>query len=97
MSALMMSQITVTDPSAFKDYMMQTQMVAAPYGAELLFRGRLSEVLNGPWTEHQLTVLVRFPDMETLMRWHASSAYQDLIELRNKASSQVMTAYEEMP
>lgn len=97
MSALMMSQITITNLEAFKEYMAQTQTVAAPYGAELLFRGRLDQVLNGPATEHQLTVLVKFPDMETLKRWHASSAYQGLIELRNEASSQIMTAYQEMP
>ena len=39
MSALMIATITVKDPEKFQQYLAKTQEVAAPYGAELLFRG----------------------------------------------------------
>jgi uncharacterized protein (DUF1330 family) len=94
MTALMISTIEVTDPASFQDYMMATQKVAGPYGAKLLFRGKLDAMLSESDRPGPLVVVVSFPDIETLHRWNASPEYQDLIPLRDKSSVQTMTAYQ---
>ncbi|WP_282609418.1 DUF1330 domain-containing protein [Pelagibius sp. Alg239-R121] len=96
MSAIMISQIKVTDPEAFQAYLSKTQEIARPYGAELLFRGRMGDVLNGQPEGHHLVVIARFPDAATIQRWHASPEYQALIPLRDQGSSQIMVTYDEI-
>lgn len=96
MSAVMISQIEVTDKDAFQEYLTKTQKIAGSYGAELLFRGRMDAVLNGEPANHQMVVIARFPDMETIRRWHASDEYQAIVPLREKGSRQLMTAYQAM-
>ena len=95
MSAIMMSQITVTDPQAFQDYLAKSKELATHYDAELLFRGKKQGVLNGQTGEHQMVVIARFPDMASIDAWHACPEYQDLIPLREKGSEQVMVTYDE--
>ncbi|MGI9422724.1 MAG: DUF1330 domain-containing protein [Hyphomicrobiaceae bacterium] len=46
MSALMIARITVKDPAKFQEYFTKTQQVAAPYGAELLVRGKADHALT---------------------------------------------------
>lgn len=96
MSALMISNITVTDPEGFQDYMAKTQAIASSYGAKLLFRGRLSDNLAGEQDLGPLVVVAEFPDMETLRRWNASPEYQEIVELRQSSSVQIMNAYEKV-
>lgn len=54
MSALMIAPITVRDPEKFQQYLTKTQEVAAPYGAELLFRGAVDKTLTGEEKDHRL-------------------------------------------
>ena len=96
MSAIMISQIKVTDPQAFQSYMAKTQEVAASYNAKLLFRGKMTNILNGNSGAHEMVVIVTFPDMKTLNSWYASAEYQALIPLRDEGSDQLMISYEEI-
>ncbi len=93
MSAIMVSQITITDPQVFQDYLAKSKELATRYDAELLFRGKKTGVLNGQAGEHQMVVIARFPDMASIDAWHACAEYQDLISLREKGSTQVMVTY----
>ena len=95
MSALMISTITVKDPAKFQDYMVKTQDVARPFGAELVFRGKLDRQLSGQGS-HQLAVVVSFPSAERLNAWFDSPEYQSLIPLREAAAEMMMTGYEVM-
>ncbi|WP_108880766.1 DUF1330 domain-containing protein [Anderseniella sp. Alg231-50] len=94
MPALMISNITVTDPQKFRDYITRTQAIASGYGAKLLFRGMLNETLAGKHMAGPMVVVAEFPDMETLRRWNSSPEYQDIVALREQSSVQVMNAYE---
>ncbi|MBW4706598.1 DUF1330 domain-containing protein [Roseobacter sp. YSTF-M11] len=93
MTAIMISTISVTDPKGFQDYMARTQAVARPYGAQMMFRGQRSETLSGNASNGDMVVVVSFPDLEALQRWHASPEYREIIALRDASSDQVMTAY----
>lgn len=93
MSALMIARITVKDPAKFQDYLAKTQQVAAPYGAELLHRGRVDRALTGEDSDHELSVIVKFPSLEAIDEWFGSDAYQPLIALRDEGADMRMTSY----
>ena len=96
MSAIMISQVRITDPEAFQEYFAETQKVAANFNTEVLFRGKMTGALNGEPQPHQMIVIVKFPDMATIEAWHRSPEYQTLIPLREKGSEQLMVTYEDV-
>ena len=94
MSAHMIATITVNNPEKFQRYLTKTQEVAAPYGAELLFRGVVDKTLTGEDKDHRLAVIVGFPSLDKINEWYGSDAYQPLIALRDEGSDMKMTSYE---
>jgi uncharacterized protein (DUF1330 family) len=85
MSACVIGHITVKDEEKWAQYRAQVPATLAPWGAELLFRGQLAEVLDGQH-RHTDTVVIRFPDQAAADAWHSSPAYQALIPLRTEAA-----------
>jgi uncharacterized protein (DUF1330 family) len=65
----------------------------APFGAELLFRGRRRQVFSGSHP-HEHTVAARFPSAAALEAWHASPAYQALIPLRERAAEVTLLSFD---
>ena len=94
MSALMIAKINVKNPAKFQEYLAETQKVARPYGAELLFRGKTDRALTGEAADHEMTVIVKFPSVETIDEWFGSAAYQALIPLRDEGTDMTMTSYQ---
>lgn len=97
MSALMIATIAVKDPEKFQMYLSETQKVAAPYGAKLLMRGKVDQVLTGQAVNHGLVVAVEFPSLEKIEEWNASDSYRQLVPLREEAADIIMTSYQVMP
>ena len=97
MSALMIATITVKDPEKFQQYLAKTQEVAAPYGAELVFRGKVDRSLTNHDKDHGLAVIVRFPSIEKINEWIDSEEYQPLIPLRDEGTDMKMISYEVLP
>ena len=94
MSALMIARIIVKDPAKFQEYLAKTQAVAAPYGAELVLRGKVDKALTGGSADHELAVIVKFPSLAKLDEWYGSDAYQPLKALRDAGADMRMTSYE---
>ena len=94
MSALMIATITVKNPEKFQEYLTKTKEVAASYGAELLYRGKIDKTLTGEDTDHGLTIIVKFPSVEKIDEWYGSREYRPLIALREEGSEMKMTSYE---
>ncbi len=92
----MIARITVKDPEKFQEYLAKTQQVAAPYGAELLYRGKVDGALTGESKDHSLAVIVKFPSLENIDEWYGSDAYQPLKALRDEGADMQMTSYEVM-
>jgi uncharacterized protein (DUF1330 family) len=92
-AAYVIGHITVKDPAKWAEYRSRVPATLAPWGAELVLRGRLASVLAG---EHGYTdtVVIRFPDTQAIEAWYASLAYQALIPLRTKAADLVLLSYE---
>ena len=92
MSALMVSRIKVRDPAKLGQYLQAVQKLAAPYGAEMVFRGRRQKTIAGD--DDNAMVVVRFPDAESIDALFSSDAYRPLEALREEAAEMQMTSYE---
>jgi uncharacterized protein (DUF1330 family) len=92
--AYVIGHIAVKDAAKWAEYRGQVPASLAPFGAELLLRGRLAAVLSGDHA-HTDTVAIRFPDLAAANAWHASPAYQALIPLRQAAAEVTLLLFEE--
>jgi uncharacterized protein (DUF1330 family) len=91
--AYLVGQITIKRPEKWAEYTRQVPDTLAPWGAELVFRGKQVAVLSGENT-HSDIVVIRFPDMAALNKWFSSAAYQSLIPLRAQAAEVDLLSYE---
>jgi uncharacterized protein (DUF1330 family) len=89
MSACVIGHITVKDEEKWAQYRAQVPATLAPWGAELLFRGKVDSVLAGAHP-HTDTVVIRFPESAAVAAWYRSPAYQALIPLREQAAELVL-------
>jgi uncharacterized protein (DUF1330 family) len=93
MTAYAIGQITVKDPAKWAEYCNQVPETLAPWGAELVLRGTRATILSGQHP-HTDTVVIRFPNMEAVVEWHNSAAYQALVPLRMQAADVDLISYE---
>ena len=93
-NAYIIGHITVKDEDKWLDYRNKLPATLEPWGAELMFRGKLSSVLSGDHM-HTDTVVIRFSDLKSLNDWHFSPQYQSLIPIRKEAADVVLLAYED--
>jgi len=93
MSAYVIGHITVKDQEKWKEYRRKVPSTLAPWGGEVIFRGRKVAVLSG---EHPYVdaVVIRFPDTKAAEGWYGSTDYQALIPLRQQAADTVLISYE---
>jgi uncharacterized protein (DUF1330 family) len=92
--AYVIGHIAIKDPAKWAEYRGQVPATLAPFGGELLFRGRLAVTLAGNHA-HTDTVAIRFADLAAANAWHASPAYQALIPLRQQAADVTLLLFEE--
>jgi uncharacterized protein (DUF1330 family) len=91
--AYLVGHITVKDPAKWDEYRSRVTGTLAPWGGELVFRGRQVAALAGA-NPHPDIVVIRFPDAAAVERWHSSPGYQALVPLREQAADVVLLAYE---
>ena len=89
----LIGQIQVRDPDKWAKYVAAVGETLAPWGAEVVFRGRKAMSFAGA-TPFQTVVVIRFPALKAAEVWHASAAYQALIPLRDEAAEVVLQAWE---
>lgn len=93
-NAYAIGHITVKDEKKWAEYRSRLPATLEPWGAELVFRGKLASILSGDHT-HSDTVVIRFPSLGALDGWHSSPQYQSLVPIRQEAAEVVLLAYEE--
>jgi uncharacterized protein (DUF1330 family) len=93
MPALLVGTISVTDPESWARYVQAVGATFAPHGGRVLGRGVLARRLAGD-SEGERVVVVEFPDLAALTRWHDSSEYQALVPLREAGARVSLAAYE---
>jgi uncharacterized protein (DUF1330 family) len=92
MAAYLVGNISVKDVGLWQKYVAGVGESLAPFDSRIIFRGQLVRVLAGQ-QEHDLIVVIEFPDHATLDAWFDSEKYQALIPLRDKAADVVITTY----
>ena len=90
MSALMIARIRIKDPEKLQEYMTGSKQLAAPYGAKLVYQGKVVRTLNGE-NNHEMVVIAEFPDADQINDWFDSEEYQPLVALREEAADMHMT------
>jgi len=92
MASYLVGHITVKDDELWQEYVSGVQESLLPFDSKIIFRGKLASVLAGKH-EHNLVVVIEFPDQSTLDNWYSSEKYQALIPLRDKAANVAIMAY----
>jgi len=85
MSAYVIAEIDITDPTAYEDYRRQVPGVIAKYGGKYVVRGGKVESLEGGWSPKRMAV-VEFPSMDQALKFYRSPEYAPLIKIRQQAS-----------
>jgi uncharacterized protein (DUF1330 family) len=91
--AYVVGHVTVKDETKWAEYRRQVLATLAPWGAELVFRGKQVAALSGD-NPHSDIVVIRFPNSGAVNGWYSSPAYQALIPLREEAAEVVLVSYE---
>ena len=85
MSALLSVTVQVKDFDKLRQYMSQVPETMKEYGAELICRGQVSEILHGSMS-HQMEATFRFPAIDSVHAWYQSEEYQALSATRDEAA-----------
>ncbi len=93
MAACVIGHITIKNPEKYAEYRSKVPATLAPWGGEVIFRGRRVTVLSGE-DSHGDAVVIRFPDAAAATGWYNSPAYQSLIPVRDQAAGIVLAIYE---
>ncbi|MFV1985600.1 MAG: DUF1330 domain-containing protein, partial [Thiohalomonadales bacterium] len=75
MSAFMIVHATVNDMKKFKHYSEAAGKTLKDFGAEIIFKGKVSEVLTGDH-QHKMSAVMKFPDPQTINKWYNAKEYQ---------------------
>ena len=93
MAAYLIADVAVRDQESYASYGAQVPATIEQYGGRFLVRGGASHVLEGEWQPHR-TVVIEFPDMDTLERWYQSEEYSAIKGVREKAAVSFVMAVE---
>lgn len=93
MTAFFVATAKIKDPTKYGDYAQKAGATMKEFGGEIIVRGQVREVLAGR-ADHNGVGVVRFPDLKSLTDWYGSSAYQEIIPLRDEAADITIVAYE---
>ncbi|HEV7209777.1 MAG TPA: DUF1330 domain-containing protein [Mycobacteriales bacterium] len=86
MTAYVLADIDVTDPTRYADYKALAGPSVEEYGGQYTVRGGSVEVLEGVWDTGRFVVL-EFPDGAAARRWYSSPEYTAARAIRQEAST----------
>lgn len=83
MTAFVILDIEVTDPTGYEDYKKLAAPSLEPYGGKYIVRGGKTENLEGDWSPSRI-VMIQFESMEKGRAWINSPEYSEARALRHK-------------
>lgn len=90
MSAYVVVQVEVHDPTAYEEYKKGVPATLALYDGKFIVRGGQVETLEGDW-KPQRFVILEFPTVARAKEWHASPEYRAIADIRyENADSQMI-------
>lgn len=85
MTAYLIVDIEITDPTLYEEVKRRTPATIAAYGGRYLARGGETQTLDGRWTPKRI-VLLQFESIERAKEWLNSPEYLPVRELRDQAA-----------
>ena len=80
------AQIDVHDADAYAKYTAHTPGTVTSFGGKFIVRAGQCEALEGPAPGPRV-VMIEFPSYQDAKDWYNSDAYQDIVGIRQGASS----------
>lgn len=77
-------QITVTDPEAYKEYVIKDTPILERLGAKFVVRGGQQQVTEGE--AGQRTVVIEFPSYEAALAVYNDPDYQEVAKIRHRTA-----------
>ena len=93
MTAYVIVDIEVTDPTRFEEYKKLAPATIAAYGGRYLARGGQTETLEGTWTPQRLVIL-EFDSVDRARAWLNSPEYGPARQMRHQAAQSNMVVIE---
>lgn len=90
MSAYIIADLRVFDPSKFEHYKVLSTAAVKAHAGRFLIRGGRFKVVEGEWTLNRVTV-IEFPSWEAAMAFVRSAEYAQARKARQDAASVQMT------
>ena len=81
MSAYAITQIEITNPEDYKQYLAKVTDIVTKFGGEFLVRGGEFQCFEGEW-KYPRTVVVKFPSYEKALEWYHSEEYKPVRQIR---------------
>jgi uncharacterized protein (DUF1330 family) len=85
LAAYFIARVRVTDAEKWKAYVAAVPATIQQYGGRTLARGFSTGLLEGDDDGRQ-TVIIEWPDAETIRKWWESAEYQAALKLRDGAA-----------
>jgi uncharacterized protein (DUF1330 family) len=85
MTAYLIGKLIVRNWDWYRQYRSVTEPLVAEYGGRYLVKGGDSAKLEGDAPAGDATVLIAFPDRESVLNWFADPRYAAMKELRREA------------
>ena len=93
MPAFLIADVDVTDADAYKEYRTANPDIVNRFGGRYIALGGEVKVLEGDWHPHR-TVIIEFPDMDSLMAFYSCDEYTALREIRWRSAESRLVAIE---
>ncbi len=93
MTAYVIVDIEVTDPTRYEEYKKLAPAAVAAYGGRYLARGGQTETLEGTWTPKRLVIL-EFDSVDRAKAWLNSPEYGPARRMRHQAAQSNMVVIE---
>ena len=81
MAGYAITQIEVTNPENYKNYLAKVTDIVTKFGGEYLVRGGDYECVEGEWKLPR-TVVVKFPSYEKALEFYNSEEYKPVRQIR---------------
>ena len=93
MPAFLIADINVKNDDVYKEYRSANPDIVNKYGGRYVALGGVVEVLEGDWHPNR-TVIIEFPDMDSLRAFYSSEEYVALREIRWRSAESRLVAIE---
>ncbi len=93
MTAYVIVDINVTDPTGYNEYKKLAPAAVELYGGKYIARGGRTETLEGDWAPTRLVIL-EFESIEQAKTWLDSSEYSEARKMRHATTISNMVVIE---